>query len=160
MKAGLSAFLAGLLFSIGLALGGMTQPEKIFSFLDFRGAWDPSLAFVMAGAIAIYAPARWLIRRRGAPLLAPRFQVLPPDRIDRRLLVGAAVFGVGWGLGGFCPGPGVVSLATGEAAALCFVASMLVGILAFRSIKEKEQARHPTAEDTRHSLTAPEREAA
>jgi uncharacterized membrane protein YedE/YeeE len=122
------AVLAGALFALGLALGGMTIPARVTGFLAVGGTWDPSLAFVMIGAIAVYAPLLRLIRRRGAPLLAERFHWPAATAIDARLIAGAAIFGVGWGLSGYCPGPALASLAAGGAPVAVFVAAMLAGI--------------------------------
>ena len=114
------AFGCGLLFALGLGLSGMTQPAKVTGFLDVTGAWDPSLAFVMAGALAVFAPAYWLSRRRA---------VAASERgLDARLVGGAALFGLGWGLSGFCPGPAIVSLGGASRAALVFVPAMLLGM--------------------------------
>ncbi|MBU8896492.1 YeeE/YedE family protein [Corallococcus sp. H22C18031201] len=135
MKAGLMAALAGLLFALGLGLGGMTDPAKVVGFLDFSGAWDPSLAFVMGGALAVHAPLQWLIRRRRSPVLASEFPARSKARVDARLVGGAALFGVGWGLAGYCPGPALVSLASGTRTALLFGASMLGGMLLFRLVE-------------------------
>ena len=121
----------GVLFAVGLALSGMTQPSKIIGFLDVAGHWDPSLAFVMAGAVSVYFFANRIARRRARPLFAPAFSALPQSRIDARLIVGAVLFGVGWGLSGFCPGPVLVSGGAGAAAALWFVPAMLVGMLLY-----------------------------
>ncbi len=127
---GLAAAGSGALFGVGLAVAGMTRPEKVVGFLNFFRAWDPSLMFVMGGAIAVHALAWRLLRRRPSPLLGARFLVPTRRDLDARLLVGAAIFGVGWGLGGFCPGPGLASLATGAPAALVFVVALLLGNLA------------------------------
>ena len=127
---GLAAAASGTLFGVGLAVAGMTRPEKVVGFLNFFRAWDPSLMFVMGGAIAVHALAWRVLRRRPSPLLGARFLVPTRRDLDARLLVGAAIFGVGWGLGGFCPGPGLASLATGAPAALVFVVALLVGNLA------------------------------
>jgi uncharacterized membrane protein YedE/YeeE len=125
----IGAFATGLLFGLGLILSGMADPQKVLNFLDVAGSWDPSLAFVMAGAIAVAAPGFWLVRQRAAPLATPRFQVPPSDApIDRRLIIGAAVFGIGWGLAGFCPGPAIVSLGLAASGTLMFVAAMLIAI--------------------------------
>jgi uncharacterized protein len=125
----LLAFLSGALFGAGLLISGMTRPSKVLAFLDVTGAWDPSLAMVMGVAIAVYAAATRLAAARGAPLHAARFDVPPRRDIDRSLLAGAAMFGVGWGLAGFCPGPGLVSAASGYLPALVFVATMTAGML-------------------------------
>lgn len=123
----LTAFLAGLLFGVGLIVSGMSQPAKVLGFLDVTGAWDPSLAFVMAGALATAFPAfAWVGRHRRTVSGAP---VVPPagKGIDRRLIVGSVVFGVGWGLSGLCPGPALVSLGFGSLPGLAFVAAMILG---------------------------------
>lgn len=128
-RAHAAAGLAGLLFGLGLAVSGMTQPGKVIAFLDVAGAFDPSLAFVMAGAIAVHALAHRLITRRRAPLFDRTFHLPRRTDVDRRLLVGAALFGVGWGLGGFCPGPALVSLATLRSDAIVFALAMTTGML-------------------------------
>lgn len=126
--------LSGGLFAAGLVLSGMTRPGKVVAFLDVTGSWDPSLAFVMVGAIAVQAVAWWLSRRMQAPWAADGF-VLPTYRdIDARLVGGAVLFGVGWGLGGFCPGPVLVSVATGSTNVLIFVASMFAGMKLFQIV--------------------------
>jgi uncharacterized membrane protein YedE/YeeE len=122
------ALLCGLLFSFGLLLSGMTQPQKIFSFLDFTGQWDPSLAAVMLGAIVVYSPAQYLIRRRSKPIFAEEFPKFSSRKVDGSLLLGSALFGAGWGLGGFCPGPALVSLLSGSSSVLLFVGAMLTGM--------------------------------
>jgi uncharacterized membrane protein YedE/YeeE len=121
----LIAFASGVLFSLGLAVSGMTHPGKVLAFLDVAGDWDPSLALVMGGGVVVNAILFRLALRRGAPLLAPAFSLPPRRAIDHRLILGAALFGVGWGLGGFCPGPAVVSLAAGGTPVVAFVASMV-----------------------------------
>lgn len=126
-------FLAGLVFAVGLGIAGMTQPAKIIGFLDVTGRWDPSLAFVMLGAIAVYAPLSRLIGRRGRPLFAEGF-VLPTRRdLDPKLVVGAGLFGIGWGLGGFCPGPAIVAVLSGSPEVLVFLVGMLAGMVAFEA---------------------------
>jgi uncharacterized membrane protein YedE/YeeE len=128
MKSALSAIGAGLLFGIGLGLSGMTQPAKVIGFLDVFGAWDPSLAFVMMGAIVVhFGLARW-IRRRERPLLDTRFHLPTATRVDLQLVAGSAVFGIGWGLGGFCPGPAIVALGSGALSAFVFVGAMALGM--------------------------------
>jgi len=124
-----SAFTCGLVFAFGLVAGGMTQPSKVVGFLDFTGAWDPSLAFVMGGALATHALLRPVVLGRGRPLLAPQFYLPTRLDIDARLLAGSALFGVGWGLVGFCPGPALVALGGGMDAALVVVPAMLAGML-------------------------------
>lgn len=130
----MSIVLAGLIgaaFGAGLLIAGMTTPAKVIGFLDVRGGWDPSLGLVMAGAIAVYAPlSRWIQRARKAPWTDATFHLPTRRDLDGKLVVGAALFGVGWGLGGLCPGPGVVAAAAGSETGLLFVGAMLVGMLA------------------------------
>jgi uncharacterized membrane protein YedE/YeeE len=126
---GAIALASGSLFGLGLALAGMTRVEKVRGFLDVAGRWDPSLLFVMGGATLVHGLAWRLVARRSAPVFAPRFEVTAARAIDGRLLGGAAVFGVGWGLGGLCPGPAVVALAGGSPAAAAFVAALLAGFV-------------------------------
>jgi uncharacterized membrane protein YedE/YeeE len=138
MKPGPLAFGCGLLFALGLGLAGMTRPSKVLGFLDVGGRWDPSLALVMMGAIAVHLPLRRL--RRPAPGGDIGCAADDGDAdgtasaIDRRLVIGAALFGVGWGLSGYCPGPALVSLAGGSIGVLTFVGAMLIGMALHRSI--------------------------
>ncbi len=125
------AFVAGMLFAVGLGLGGMTQPAKVLAFLDVAGRWDPSLAFVLVGAIAVHAPLARAVFRRGAPFLAPDFKVPTRRDLDAPLLAGAAIFGIGWGLAGYCPGPALVSLVAGSDVVV-FVAAMIAGMTVAR----------------------------
>lgn len=129
MKTVLSAFLCGLVFAVGLIVGGMTQPGKVIGFLDVVGAWDPSLAFVMGGAVATHAILRPLVMRRGAPVFAVRFSLPTLTAIDARLLAGAALFGAGWGIAGFCPGPAIVATGAGVTRAIVFAMAMLAGMV-------------------------------
>jgi uncharacterized membrane protein YedE/YeeE len=125
------AFLAGIVFAVGLGISGMAQPAKVTSFLDFFGAWDPSLAFVMMGAIGAHT---WFARRAlgtKAPLLAARFVLPEKTEVDIALVGGAAIFGVGWGLGGYCPGPALVSIVAFAPTTLAFVGAMIAGMLAY-----------------------------
>ena len=128
----LSAFAAGALFAVGLTIGGMTQPSKVIGFLDVTGAWDPSLAFVMGGALLVYSVALGLITRRSAPVLGPRFQIPTRRDLTPRLVVGAGLFGVGWAIGGFCPGPALASLGAGVKNSLIFLPAMVGGMLLFK----------------------------
>ena len=141
MKPLVSAFVGGALFGVGLVISQMTRPDKVIGFLDFTGDWDPSLAFVMAGAVMVYGIGRRLVRRRVAPVLAPRF--LEPTRHDigPRLLGGAALFGLGWGLAGFCPGPALISVLPGERSALIFTVAMLGGMALFHLMERGLQRR-------------------
>ncbi|MEM9487747.1 MAG: DUF6691 family protein [Myxococcota bacterium] len=121
------AFATGLLFAIGLGISGMTQPDKVIGFLDVSGDWDGSLMFVMAGAVAVYALVYWRVRG-AAPLLAPRYLIPSRRDLTPRLIIGAALFGVGWGLAGLCPGPAITSLGNGAAEAGLFVLAMVIGM--------------------------------
>lgn len=140
MRAGLAAGVSGFLFALGLGLGGMTQPSRVRSFLDVTGEWDPSLAFVMGGALGVHFVLQRIIRRREVPLLSASFQVPSLSRVDGRLITGAALFGVGWGLSGYCPGPAFTALATGGTEVLLFTLSMLGGMFLF-SLWERASAR-------------------
>lgn len=130
MKPNLTALVAGAMFGVGLAISGMTLPSKVVGFLDFTGKWDASLMFVMGGAIVVHFVALRLIRRRAAPLFDTKFHLPTRMDLDPRLIGGAALFGVGWGLGGYCPGPGLVTAASGAPSALVFVGGMTLGMLA------------------------------
>lgn len=136
MNSALAAFGAGLIFAIGLAISGMTQPGKVTAFLDIFGNWDPSLAFVMMGAIAVHAVLYRVIRQRPTPLLAPTFAIPTRSDLDLRLVGGAALFGIGWGLGGFCPGPAVTSLVSGNASVITFVVAMVVGMFLYKLVNK------------------------
>jgi uncharacterized membrane protein YedE/YeeE len=127
VKANAVAFVSGIVFALGLGLAGMTRPSKILAFLDVAGPWDPSLAFVMVGAIGVHFVSVRVARRASSPSLAPRFAWPLEKGIDGRLLLGAALFGIGWGLAGYCPGPSLVSLASLGPGVLLFVAAMAVG---------------------------------
>lgn len=140
-----SAYGSGALFAVGLAVSGMTRPEKVVGFLDLAGAWDPSLALVMVGAIGVHFVAHRLLRGRSTPLLDERFHFPTRKDIDRRLLLGAAMFGVGWGLGGFCPGPGLVSGGAGSPVAIAFVVAMTVGVLVEGAIASRTTRAAATA---------------
>jgi uncharacterized membrane protein YedE/YeeE len=122
------ALVAGLVFGLGLLLSGMADPAKVLGFLDLAGRWDPSLALVMVGAIALAAVAFAWGRGRATSLLGDPIQLPAKRTIDRRLIVGALLFGAGWGLAGFCPGPALVALGLGNAKAVVFVAAMLAGM--------------------------------
>lgn len=131
----LSAFFIGLLFGLGLMLSGMTDPGKVQGFLDLAGAWDPSLAFVMGGAIAVGLLAFAVAKRRTRSFLGSGMYLPKATEIDRRLVLGSLIFGVGWGLAGFCPGPGLVSMAAGEVKGLVFVLAMLMGMVVFELLE-------------------------
>jgi uncharacterized membrane protein YedE/YeeE len=124
----------GLLFAIGLGVSGMTDANKVIGFLNLAGEWDPSLAFVMVGAIGVHLVLYTVILRRESPLFNKAFQLPTRRDIDPRLVAGSAVFGVGWALGGFCPGPGLVSAAGLGVEAAVFCVTMLAGMLVFKAV--------------------------
>ena len=128
-KPGVAAFFAGIVFAVGLGMSGMARPDKIVGFLDFAGAWDPSLLFVMVGAIAVHFVAHRLVAKRSAPLFDERFHLPTRKDIDGRLIAGAVLFGIGWGLGGFCPGPALVSAGGGSFIGFVFLGGMTLGSL-------------------------------
>ena len=129
-KLNISSFICGILFSIGLGISGMTQPQKVIGFLDVFGEWNPSLAFVMGGAVLSYLALQLLIQRNfSIPVLGGSFQIPTRKDLDRSLIIGALLFGSGWGLGGYCPGPAITSLGSGSLNALLFVVAMGVGML-------------------------------
>jgi uncharacterized membrane protein YedE/YeeE len=132
-----SAFMVGLVFGIGLIMAGMTDPSKVQGFLDLAGNWDPSLAFVMGGAILVGLVAFRLAGKRERSLLGEAMRLPTATRIDRRLVLGGAAFGAGWGLGGFCPGPALASLATGDHKVLVFTGAMLAGMFAFDVLERR-----------------------
>jgi uncharacterized membrane protein YedE/YeeE len=124
-----STLFAGLLFGTGLILSGMANPAKVQNFLDLFGTWDPSLAFVMGGAIMVNMPGFWLVQKRTKPLFHDVFHLPTRTDFDTRLVVGAATFGIGWGLGGFCPGPALTALPLAATGTLWFVPAMLIGMV-------------------------------
>lgn len=125
------SFVVGFIFALGLGISGMTQPQKIIHFLN-PWNWDPSLIFVMIGAVGVHIIAYPLVRKRTSPLLDTRWHVPTRKDITARLFIGSMLFGIGWGLGGFCPGPGVTSLASGDSRVFLFVGAMLLGMIAFK----------------------------
>ena len=131
MQHRISEFLVGLLFGLGLLLSGMTDPGKVLGFLDLFGAWDPSLALVMGGAIAIGFFAFAVAKKRTVNFLGGALRLPTSNQIDKRLVIGAVLFGAGWGLAGFCPGPALVSLASGQVKGAAFVGFMLAGMVIF-----------------------------
>ena len=126
-----SEFLIGLLFGWGLLISGMTDPGKVLGFLDLAGAWDPSLAFVMGGGVLVGLVGFTLAKKRTTSFLGSAMQLPTSRDIDRRLVLGSLTFGAGWGLAGFCPGPGIVSMGAGESKAALFVVAMIAGMLVF-----------------------------
>ncbi len=141
MRDVLVAFVCGATFAIGLALAGMTEPGKVVAFLDFFGNWDPSLALVMGGAIAVYMPLYRRIVGMRSPFLAAIFELPATDEVDRRVILGSSLFGIGWGISGFCPGPALASLGAGASQAAVFVACMAAGMLAWGAF---ERTRPPS----------------
>ncbi len=139
VKTSVVSLIVGFLFALGLGLSGMTQPAKVVGFLDLFGNWDPSLMFVMIGAIGVHAVTYWMTRHRTSPLLAEKWHVPTKRDLTPALMIGALMFGVGWGLAGYCPGPAVTSLASFEARPAIFVVSMLVGMFLFRMLDKKLQ---------------------
>jgi uncharacterized protein len=135
MKTGISSLLIGALFGFGLALSGMGQPQRVIGFLDWTGAFDPTLLFVMGGAVSVHFAGQRLARLRKAPLLVPAYPGYPYTDIDGRLLLGSALFGIGWGLVGYCPAPGILSAATGTREGLLFVVSMAGGMAIFHALE-------------------------
>jgi uncharacterized protein len=129
-----AALACGLLFGLGLSLSGMLDPARVRGFLDVTGAWDPSLAFVLAGALAVSSLGYALARRLVRPALDGRFHWPSRTRIDAPLILGAVLFGIGWGLSGFCPGPAIAALSTGAVPALVFVAALLAGMAGHRLV--------------------------
>lgn len=135
----LTAFLAGLIFGLGLLLAGMSNPAKVLGFLDLTGAWDPSLVLVMAGAIAVALLPFILAKKRQQSLLGLPMQLPNKREIDRRLIGGSLLFGIGWGIAGICPGPAVAILLTGHWQVLLFVITMLLGMALFEALERRER---------------------
>ena len=138
-----SALLSGLVFGLGLIISGMANPSKVLGFLNLAGAWDPSLALVMGGAIGVGFFAFLIAKRRTLSLIGAEMKLPTATHIDKRLLTGGALFGVGWGIAGFCPGPGLVALGMGEPKALVFVVAMLMGMIVFQLLKKRQLRSAP-----------------
>lgn len=132
-----ASLLAGLVFGLGLLISGMANPAKVLGFLDLAGPWDPSLALVMVGAIMVGVVGVAVARRRTLSFLGVSISLPTNTRIDKRLVLGGLTFGVGWGLAGFCPGPGLVALGAGELKALVFVVAMVAGMAVFEVIERR-----------------------
>jgi uncharacterized membrane protein YedE/YeeE len=132
MKISISSFISGLIFALGLGIAGMTRPQKIIAFLDIGGAWNPALIFVMGAAVIVFGVTYILIRKRNTPLFANEWHVPKSGPVSRSLIVGSLLFGIGWGLAGYCPGPAIVSLASFQTSSLIFVSSMIAGMLSFK----------------------------
>ena len=135
-----ASFLAGLVFGVGLIVSGMANPAKVLGFLDLEGRWDPSLAFVMGGAMLVGICAFALARTRNRSLLGADIKLPAATRIDRRLVVGSTLFGIGWGIAGFCPGPALVALGMGQIKAAVFVMAMLAGMGIFELLESRQRS--------------------
>ncbi|MBC7131875.1 MAG: YeeE/YedE family protein [Roseovarius sp.] len=140
----LSAFLVGLIFGVGIAVSGMINPAKVLNFFDIAGTWDPSLAFVMGGALATTLLGYRIVLRRPAPVLEPRFVIPTARDIDARLIGGSAVFGIGWGIAGFCPGAAIPALGSGKGEVAAFVVALVAGIVVARLAQARGAARAAT----------------
>lgn len=137
----LSLYLIGLVFGVGISVSGMANPAKVLNFFDIAGSWDPSLAFVMGGALIVTALGYRLVLARPTPIFAPKFSLPTAQRLDARLLGGAGIFGVGWGIAGFCPGGALPALGTGRAEVAWFVLALVIGIVATRFVLDRSAAR-------------------
>jgi len=133
----LITFLSGLIFALGLGISGMTQPGIVRGFLDIFGNWDPRLLGVMVGAISVHAIAYRMIKRRSSPLLEESFQLPTRKDIDGKLILGAAIFGAGWGWAGICPGPGLVALMSGDVRFMLFIGALISGMFFFQIVQRK-----------------------
>ena len=145
MKFSIAALLSGALFGLGLAMSGMTDPRIVLGFLDVFGDFDPTLAFVLGGAVTTTGLLFRLVLRRGSPVLADTFQLSNLKHVDRRLLGGAALFGIGWGIAGLCPGPAIANLAFGTPEVLGFVAAMIAGMWLRDRLPRKAEPGAPAA---------------
>lgn len=152
MKSALVSFISGIVFAVGLGIGGMTQPAKVIGFLDFAGNWDPSLAFVMLGAIGVHSLFYRVFRNRLSPVSSLAVSLPSRTEIDSRLIGGSVIFGLGWGLAGYCPGPAITSLASGNLSTVIFSVAMVAGIFAF-DFRRVLSARQVHAEDFSGEIT-------
>ena len=143
----LTALLIGLIFGLGISVSGMINPAKVLNFFDLAqiraGTWDPSLAFVMAGALAVAIPGYRLVFARPAPAFEDRFQLPDTRVIDRRLILGSATFGIGWGIAGFCPGGALPAIGSGDPVVFLFLAALIGGLLVARALQSRARARKP-----------------
>jgi uncharacterized membrane protein YedE/YeeE len=139
----LSAYAIGLIFGLGISVSGMINPAKVLNFFDIAGTWDPSLAFVMGGALAVAIPGYRLAFRRPAPVLEGHFQLPDTRVIDRPLVLGSVTFGVGWGIAGFCPGGALPAIGTGHPDVFLFIAALIGGLLLARAIQARTPTRKP-----------------
>ena len=139
MQKKLIGLVAGVIFGLGLAISQMISQEKVLGFLDFFGNWDPSLAFVIAGAVGVTAVLFRFVLRRRQPLFDGKFHLSRDSGVDKHLAIGSALFGIGWGLGGFCPGPALASLSLGQIEPVIFVLALIAGSLAYKWFAEKQK---------------------
>jgi uncharacterized membrane protein YedE/YeeE len=144
-----SAYVIGLIFGLGIAISGMANPAKVLNFFDLAGAWDPSLAFVMGGALIVTFVGYRLVLLRPRPIIEARFQIPDSRTIDLKLIGGSALFGIGWGIAGFCPGGALPALGTGQSEVILFVAALVAGILAARAAMRLTQARQAAPQVTK-----------
>ncbi len=133
---GLVGFVVGIIFAVGLVISGMTNPDKVIGFLDIFGSWDPALVFVMGGAVAFNLVSFAFIKKRPKPICHTEFDIPTNRVIDKKLIIGSSLFGIGWGIAGICPGPGIVNLSLFDPKAFVFVGSMLVGMVIFKSLSK------------------------
>jgi uncharacterized membrane protein YedE/YeeE len=152
MKTTLVALISGMVFAVGLGIGGMTQPAKVIGFLDFTGNWDPSLAFVMLGAIGVHSLFYRMLRNRPSSRFSFVISLPSQTEIDSRLIGGSVIFGIGWGIAGFCPGPALTSLASGNSSAVIVSIAIIAGIFVFDLIRVL-LAREVRAENTSGEIT-------
>lgn len=136
----IAAFGAGVIFAIGLGLSGMTRPEKVIGFLDVTGDWDPALAFVMGGAVIVFSILYRLVVKRQRPIFDEKFRLPTRTDLDKRLVIGGTLFGMGWGLAGFCPGPALASIPSGATEVFVFVGAMLGGMVLFKGFDALQKA--------------------
>ena len=132
----LISLLSGIIFGLGLTISGMVNPQKVLGFLNLFGEWDPSLIFVMVGAIIIFAPLHFIFKKKSRPILAKNFISIQNKNIDKKLLIGSGLFGVGWGLAGLCPGPAIASISFLNPSSLIFVLFMFVGFFIANRIEK------------------------
>jgi len=152
MKSILVSFMSGIVFAVGLGVGGMTQPAKVVGFLDFAGNWDPSLAFVMLGAIGVHSLFYRMLRNRSSSRFSLAISLPSRTEIDSRLIGGSVTFGLGWGIAGYCPGPALTSLASGNSSAVIVSVAMIAGIFAF-DLRRVLSAREVSTENTSGQVT-------
>lgn len=151
MKHNLASLLAGLIFGFGLALSGMTRPEKVLGFLDVTGAWDASLLFVLGGAVTVTVVTFRIILRQKKPLLAEQFFITDETRIDRSLILGASLFGIGWGISGYCPGPAIALIAAPNCEIWAFLPAAVLGALAEKHFERRSLANSSAADGNEKS---------